>query len=53
MRCSETDSAGAQCDRDVHEDDDHRIGSHSIAHTLAGDGYACSAIDPPGKCRTD
>jgi hypothetical protein len=28
--------------------DRHRIGEHTIAHALAGSGYACSSFDPPG-----
>jgi hypothetical protein len=47
--CEYRESGGYQCERlDPHDDEEygHWWSDHTIDHSLAGNGYACSAIAP-------
>lgn len=45
LPCPATDSHGVQCEViGPHEPDGHRVSDHTIAHSLAGNGYPCLAI---------
>ena len=45
--CSERDSDGVRCENFTPHTTEHLVGQHTIAHTRAGNGYACSAIAIP------
>ncbi|MDG4792098.1 hypothetical protein O7626_40500 [Micromonospora sp. WMMD1102] len=45
LSCGVAESGGFRCEV-TGPHNKHRIGGHTIAHALAGNGYACSAINP-------
>lgn len=45
LPCGWRESGGYQCEV-LGEHDAHKIGEHTINHSLAGNGYPCAAIDP-------
>lgn len=46
LTCPARESGGWGCEV-VGPHVQHRIGDHTIRHVLAGNGYACAAVDPP------
>lgn len=46
LECKQTESGGKRCEvKGPHGITDHWISEHTIMHALAGNGYACSAIE--------
>lgn len=44
LPCTARESGGVRCERSDDHGDRHEISAHTIEHSLAGNGWACSAI---------
>lgn len=45
LACNHEESGGYRCENPTpNHGDQHWISDHTIAHAMAGNGYACSAI---------
>lgn len=46
LQCDVADSGGIRCENpEPDHGDGHWISEHTLAHALAGNAYACSAVD--------
>lgn len=48
LPCPHTESVGYRCEV-VGEHSEHGLTAHTIAHSLAGNGYACASLPRPGS----